>query len=101
MVFCLFDLYIFYLIFALLVHFFLLETYIKKITYNYITESMLDCLEIFSGKDINPLLFNLALGNFLWQSQTAVLSFAKISQDWAVDQLLLIFCSETSSAGIC
>lgn len=57
--------------------FLIVETFIRMITKNHVTESESGCLELASAIEISPKFFNLALGRSLWQGQKA----SRISQN--------------------
>jgi hypothetical protein len=61
------------------------------ITKNHRTDSILGCLEISSANATNKKLFHLASGRFLGQRQKEATIFAKISQEWSLDPLLIFF----------
>jgi hypothetical protein len=66
------------------------------IIYNHDTDAMVGCLEISSANATNPKLFNLTSGRYFGQGQKAATFFAKVSQEWSLDHLLIVFLSETS-----
>lgn len=70
---------------------FSLQSCLRLININHVTDSVLCCLEIASTGETNPLLFNLASGELLGQRQEAGQLFASISQAWPLAQLMLFY----------
>lgn len=70
---------------------FSLQSCLRLININHVTDSILCCLEIASTRETNPLLFNLVSGELLGQRQEAGQLFASISQAWPLAQLMLFY----------
>lgn len=79
--------------------FFLFKLYILNFLLFHLVFFILGCLEISSTKDIVPLLLILPSGKFSWQGQKSATFFIKVSQEWSIAQVLILFPSEISWMG--
>lgn len=79
--------------------FFLCKLYILNFLLFHLVFFSAGYLEVSSTKNIIPLLLNLPSGKFLWQGQKSTTFFIKVSKEWSIVQLLILFPFAMSWAG--